>query len=46
MPAVYAQDVPASLVVVFHGFYDTASGEISEDLLPAMVNLERKNVVT
>ena len=46
LPAVYNETNPASLVLVFHGFFDTDTGELNEDLLPAYINFERRNVVT
>lgn len=46
IPALYNPLTPAFLVVVFHGFYDNDKGEISEDLLPALINREGWNVLT
>lgn len=46
IPAVYDPFSPASLVIVFHGFYDNDQGELSEDLLPALINREQHNVIT
>jgi poly(3-hydroxybutyrate) depolymerase len=46
MPKAYDGLTPAKLIFDLHGFYDTAYGQILEDLLPEYVNSNSKNIIS